>query len=76
MLESVVWRRVRAEWSEDLEMKPKFSMLRRIVKCGVESSCTDVKAKREGIKGSVEAKGRHSGFSSGDRQVAGSEERG
>ena len=28
-------------------MKPKLSMLRRIVKCGEESSCADVKAKRE-----------------------------
>ena len=28
-------------------MKPKLSMLRRIVECGEESSCADVKAKRE-----------------------------
>ena len=47
MLESVAWQRVRAEWSKDLEMKPKLSMLRRIVECGEESSCADVKAKRE-----------------------------
>ena len=46
MLESVAWRRVRAEWSKDLEMKLKLSMFRRIVKCGEESSCADVKAKR------------------------------
>ena len=32
---------------KDLEMKPKLSMLRRIVECGEESSCADVKAKRE-----------------------------
>ena len=38
---------MRAEWSKDLEMKPKLSMLRRIVECGEESSCADVKAKRE-----------------------------
>ena len=47
MLESVEWRRVKAEWSKDLEMKPKLSMLRRTVECGEESSCADVKAKRE-----------------------------
>ena len=47
MLENGAWRRVRAEWSKDLEMKPKLLMLRRIVECAEESSCLDVKAKRE-----------------------------
>ena len=48
MLESVAWRRVRAEWSKDLEMKPKLSMLRRIVEYGEESSCADVKQRGRG----------------------------
>ena len=31
MLESVAWRRVRKEWSQELENKPKLSMLKKIV---------------------------------------------
>ena len=43
MLDSVAWRRVKEEWIKDLE-KPK---LLKILKCGEESSCADVKSKRE-----------------------------
>ena len=48
MLESVAWWRVRAEWSKDLEMKPKLLMLRRIVESGDEPSCADVKQRGRG----------------------------
>ena len=43
MLESVAWRRAKEEWIKDLE-KPKSL---KILKCGEESSCADVKSKRE-----------------------------
>ena len=46
MLESVTWQRVKEEWSKDLEKKPKLLMM-KIIKCGQESSCADVKSKRE-----------------------------
>ena len=48
MLESVAWRKVKEEWSKDLEKKPKLSMMKNIIKCGEESSCADVKSKRAG----------------------------
>ena len=35
------------EWSKELEKKPKLTMLRKIVECGEESSCADLKSKRE-----------------------------
>ena len=38
MLESVAWWRVKEEWSKDLKKKPKLSMMKKIVKCGEESS--------------------------------------
>ena len=47
MLESVAWRKVREEWSKELEKKPKLPMLRKIVECGEESSCADLKSNRE-----------------------------
>ena len=47
VLESVVWRKVREEWSKELEKNPKLAMLRKIVECGEESSCADLKSKRE-----------------------------
>ena len=47
MPESVAWRKVREEWSKELEKKPKLVMLRKIVECGEESSCADLKPKRE-----------------------------
>ena len=43
MLESVVWRRVRKEWSQELENKPKLSMLKNIAEYEEESSCANVK---------------------------------
>ena len=43
----------------------------KIVKCGEESSCADVKLKSE-----RRVMKRHSGIPGGDRQVARSEERG
>ena len=46
MLESAVWWKVREEWSKELE-KPNLAMLRKIVECGEESSCADLKLKRE-----------------------------
>ena len=47
MLESAAWRKVREEWNKDLEKKPKLSMLKKIVEGGEESSCSDLKSKRE-----------------------------
>ena len=47
ILESVAWRRVKEEWSKDLEKKPKLLMIRRLVEYGEESSCAVVKSKRE-----------------------------
>ena len=46
MLESVAWRRVKEEWSKDLEKKPKLLMISRMVKYE-ESSCAVVKSKRD-----------------------------
>ena len=42
MLESVAWQKVREDWSKELK-KPKLVMLRKIVECGEESSCADLK---------------------------------
>ena len=47
MLESVAWRRVRKEWSQELENKPKLSMLKKIAEYEEESSCANVKMKSE-----------------------------
>ena len=47
MLESVAWRRVRKEWSQDLENKPKLSMLKKIAEYEEESSCANMKMNSE-----------------------------
>ena len=47
MLESVAWRRVRKEWSQELENKPKLSVLKKIAEYEEESSCANVKMKSE-----------------------------
>ena len=60
MLESVAWRRVRKEWSQELENKPKLSMLKKI-------------AEYEGLH---KAEGRYFTVSNGDRQMAWIEKRG
>ena len=47
MLESVAWRRVRKEWSQELENKPKLLMLKKIAEYEEESNCANVKMKSE-----------------------------
>ena len=47
MLESVAWRRVTSMMKEDMEDKPKLSILREIADLKLESSCALVKVKRE-----------------------------
>ena len=42
-----VWRRVRKVWSQELENKPKLSMLKKIAEYEEESSCASVKMKSE-----------------------------
>ena len=69
MLESVAWLKVSEEWSKELEKKPKLAMLRKIVECSKESSCADLKSKRE-----RRVMLKYSSFSGGDRQVAGGDE--
>ena len=49
MLESVAWRRVRKEWSQELENIPKLLMLKKIAEYEEESSCANVKMKSERI---------------------------
>ena len=46
MLESVAWRRVTSMVKEDMEDKPKLSILREIADLKLESSCALVKVKR------------------------------
>ena len=46
MLESVAWRRVTSMMKEDMEDKPKLSILREIADLKLESSCALVKVKR------------------------------
>ena len=47
ILKSVTWRRVRKEWSQELENKPKLSILKKIAEYEEESSCAYVKMKSE-----------------------------
>ena len=47
MLDSVAWRRVTPMMKEDMEDKPKLSILREIADLKLESSCALVKEKRE-----------------------------
>ena len=42
-------RRVRKEWSQELENKPKLSMLKKIAEYEEESSCANVKIKVRGV---------------------------
>ena len=48
MLLSVVWRNVRDEWRMEMHEKSKLSMMKRITKCEVKSSCAFSKLKAEG----------------------------
>ena len=48
MLESVAWRKVRKEWSQELENKPQLSMLKKIAEYEEESSRASVKIKARG----------------------------
>ena len=45
MLWNIAWRRVKDSWLKELNEKPKLSMLKMLVDCGVESSCAYVKSK-------------------------------
>ena len=49
MLESIAWRRVKEEWRDELEMKPKLVMLKKIVELEEDliSSCAGWKVKSE-----------------------------
>ena len=47
MLWSIAWRKVKDGWLKELNEKPKLSMLKMLVDCGVESSCAYVKSKSE-----------------------------
>ena len=47
MLWNIAWRRVKDGWLKELNEKPKLSMLKMLVDCGVESSCAYVKSKSE-----------------------------
>ena len=47
MLLSVAWRNVRDEWRKEMHEKPKLSMMKRITKCEVRSSCAFLKSKAE-----------------------------
>ena len=42
MLEAIAWRKVHEEWGQELEMKPKLEMLRRIMELGEWSKCARV----------------------------------
>ena len=47
MLWNISWRKVKDGWLKELNEKPKLSMLKMLVDCGVESSCAYVKSKSE-----------------------------
>lgn len=47
MLWNIAWRRAKDGWLKELNEKPKLSMLKMLVDCGVESSCAYVKSKSE-----------------------------
>ena len=42
MLEASAWRKVREEWDQEMETKPKLEILKRIVKLGEWSDCARV----------------------------------
>ena len=42
MLEAIAWRKVHEEWGQELEMKPKLEILRRIMELGEWSKCARV----------------------------------
>ena len=60
-------------WSKELEKKPKLAMLRKIVECGQESSCADLKSKRERGRVMLKLRGVQQRFK---WRQAGGEERG
>ena len=42
MLNAIAWRKVREEWDQEMEAKPKLEILKRIVKLGEWSECVRV----------------------------------
>ena len=42
MLGAIAWRKVREEWGQEMETKPKLEMLNRIVNLGEWSGCARV----------------------------------
>ena len=47
MLLSVAWENVRNEWRKEMHEKLKLSVMKRITKCEVRSSCAFLKSKAE-----------------------------
>ena len=48
MLDAIAWRKVREEWDQEMEAKPKLEILKRIVKLGEWSECVRVVRGRAG----------------------------
>ena len=42
MLEAIAWRKVREEWGQEMETKPKLEMFKWIVSLGEWSECARV----------------------------------
>ena len=42
VLKAITWRKVRKEWDQEMETKPKLEMLKRIVRLGERSECARV----------------------------------
>ena len=42
VLEAITWRKVRKEWDQEMETKPKLEMLKKIVRLGEWSKCARV----------------------------------
>ena len=55
MLESIAWRRVKEEWRDELEKKPKLMMLKKIVELEEILICTGWKGIEEREDDVVEA---------------------
>ena len=60
IVEAITWRKVQEEWDQEMKMKPKLEMLKRIVSLGEWLKYARVVRRMEDDD---ETEGRHSRFS-------------